>query len=295
MHTSLVLATDTNHDDTDQDDVSLSAECAAVVLTSGGAIGGLTAPFVVPQLLALLGFTSTGVAAGSFASWWQSTIPVIAKGSLFATLQSIAMGGAGHYSTIVIGSTLGGSVSAQYLQEFCFKVDEEVKSKTEMGRLITQNLALVSSAGVAAKWTKEKAGAALDWTMENASELAKDETVAKVIESTGKVAAAAKEKAGAALDWTMENAWELSKDETVAKALDWTMENAKKLSEDEKVAKVVESTGKVATAAKATAQAAASWTKQWATEMAREKAQEWAKEENPTYNRWGKAFNDLLA
>lgn len=43
--------------------------------------------------LSLLGFTSTGIAAGSFAAWIQSVVYGGATGGIFSILQSMAMGG----------------------------------------------------------------------------------------------------------------------------------------------------------------------------------------------------------
>ena len=52
----------------------------------------------IPGAIQCLGFAATGVVAGSFAALWQSSIAIangvgIVAGSLFAILQSIAMGG----------------------------------------------------------------------------------------------------------------------------------------------------------------------------------------------------------
>jgi hypothetical protein len=53
-------------------------------------------PFLLRSvLLWIRGFSAVGVTKGSFAAWWQSTMPLVAKGSIFAVLQSIAMGGTG--------------------------------------------------------------------------------------------------------------------------------------------------------------------------------------------------------
>ncbi|XP_042148448.1 interferon alpha-inducible protein 27-like protein 2 [Ixodes scapularis] len=62
-------------------------EASAIVL---GAVGFAAATVVAPAIVGALGFGSAGVAAGSTAAWAQSTFlgGVIAKGSLFATLQS---------------------------------------------------------------------------------------------------------------------------------------------------------------------------------------------------------------
>eukprot|EP00957_Ditylum_brightwellii_P033790 2560663-Ditylum_brightwellii.AAC.1 len=49
-------------------------------------------------------------------------MPLLGKGSLFAHLQSLAMGGAGAKS-FVLGGALGGGLGAAYLKEFCYFVD----------------------------------------------------------------------------------------------------------------------------------------------------------------------------
>jgi len=50
-------------------------------------------PVVAPALLGIIGFGALGPIAGSFAAAIQAIIGNVAVGSLFATLQSIAMGG----------------------------------------------------------------------------------------------------------------------------------------------------------------------------------------------------------
>ena len=76
-----------------EESVHVSAKCAAVIL-SGGALGGAGLSYVLtPAVLCTAGFCPSGVSQASFASWWQSTMPVVKDGSIFATLQSVAMGG----------------------------------------------------------------------------------------------------------------------------------------------------------------------------------------------------------
>ena len=53
----------------------------------GGAVFGLGGAFLLPVALPLLGFTSGGVAAGSFAASIQSVCYGGATGGLFATAQ----------------------------------------------------------------------------------------------------------------------------------------------------------------------------------------------------------------
>ena len=68
------------------DSVTVSPKCAASLLTSSAAIGGVAAYAFTPTMLCTAGFCHAGVAGGSFASWWQSTMPLVVKGSLFSSL-----------------------------------------------------------------------------------------------------------------------------------------------------------------------------------------------------------------
>jgi Interferon-induced 6-16 family len=105
-----------------EDEVEVSRECAGVLLVGGSLAGGGTAFLATGSLLALLGFTSTGVAGGSFAAWWQSSMPMISSGSVFATLQSIAMAGAGS-GTVALGGMAGALPAAKFMKQVCAKVD----------------------------------------------------------------------------------------------------------------------------------------------------------------------------
>ena len=53
-----------------------------------------TAPITGPALLGVIGFSTSGPVVASLAAAWQSSIGVVQAGSLFATLQGAAMGGA---------------------------------------------------------------------------------------------------------------------------------------------------------------------------------------------------------
>ncbi|KAL3479212.1 hypothetical protein BJX99DRAFT_255741 [Aspergillus californicus] len=53
-----------------------------------------TAPVTGPAVLSTIGFSAVGPVAASFAAAWQSSIGIVQAGSLFATLQGAAMGGA---------------------------------------------------------------------------------------------------------------------------------------------------------------------------------------------------------
>ena len=127
--------TNTNSDSKDQTDAKISPKCAAVLLAAAGT-AGVTAAAFTPTALCTAGFCSTGVAGGSFASWWQSTMPLVAKGSLFSYLQSIAMGGAG--SMVVLQNIVGAVIGVKgisYLGDFCAYVDD-VDPESAAGRSV---------------------------------------------------------------------------------------------------------------------------------------------------------------
>lgn len=153
-----------NTDDNDEEeDVTISNECAAALLTGGGIFGAGAASVLWPKFLAAIGFTSIGVSAGSFASWWQSTMPLVAKNSLFAVLQSIAMTGAGGYTTVAIGSSLGGAASIKFLKSFCANVDESVEKQSAAGKVFSGNLEWIMAAQKSAKWAGKNSKEAKEW------------------------------------------------------------------------------------------------------------------------------------
>jgi len=81
-----------------------------------GAIAGGAIIFalLLPIVLLILGFTSSGVLAGSFAACCQSSIGNVVAGSCFAVTQSVAAGGCHPVILIpsaVIGACLGGYIA----------------------------------------------------------------------------------------------------------------------------------------------------------------------------------------
>ncbi|CAH1798911.1 unnamed protein product [Owenia fusiformis] len=64
-----------------------------VICTSTCTVACCTAAFAGG--LAVLGFGPAGPVAGSFAAAWMSSLGIVAGGSLYSILQSIAMGGTG--------------------------------------------------------------------------------------------------------------------------------------------------------------------------------------------------------
>jgi hypothetical protein len=113
-----------NNNNNNNNSIQISAKCASVITVAGTALGAGAAFALTPAALCAAGFCSTGVAGGSFASWWQSTMPLIAAGGLFAQLQALAMGGAGMTTITVTGGVLGGAAGVTFLSDFCTFVDE---------------------------------------------------------------------------------------------------------------------------------------------------------------------------
>ena len=69
-----------------------------------GALTGAGSAIGAAGTVSAVGFTSTGVAAGSIAAGIQSSIGPVAAGSLFSTLQSI-----GATSALCSGPVVGGA------------------------------------------------------------------------------------------------------------------------------------------------------------------------------------------
>jgi hypothetical protein len=86
-------------------------------LATGAAVGigaAAAAPTVLTAAINCLGFTPTGVAAGSLAAAWQG--PAVAQGSWFALCQSIGAAGLSTAGTMVAsGGTLVVVSGALYL------------------------------------------------------------------------------------------------------------------------------------------------------------------------------------
>ena len=124
----------------------ISPDAAAFLMTTCGVIGGAIAMPLVTWALAALGFTAVGVAGGSVAATWQSLIGNVIKGSLFAILQSIAMGGTGAAATVTIGGMIGANVTDpnvlagwHLVARLCAMIDDEVRKGTAIGTLIQAN------------------------------------------------------------------------------------------------------------------------------------------------------------
>ena len=85
---------------------------SAMVVASGASVAA------VPAILAMAGFTSAGISAGSLAAMWQASMGGVASGGLFSTLQSISMAGLGWGGTFSIGGAAGSAAMG-----FCKAVD----------------------------------------------------------------------------------------------------------------------------------------------------------------------------
>lgn len=73
----------------------------ATVATAAGTVG-------VPALLAYMGFTATGITAGSWAAWYQATYGI---GTAFSWLQSVSMTGSAAATATKLGVAVVGTIS----------------------------------------------------------------------------------------------------------------------------------------------------------------------------------------
>ncbi|CAI5696947.1 unnamed protein product [Oreochromis niloticus] len=82
--------------------------------TAIAAIGAGGAVVCAPIVLGAVGFTSAGIAAGSYAASWMSAAAIssgggVAAGSLFSLFQSAGMAGLSGTATTAVGA-VGGAV-----------------------------------------------------------------------------------------------------------------------------------------------------------------------------------------
>ncbi|XP_047467989.1 interferon alpha-inducible protein 27-like protein 2A isoform X2 [Mugil cephalus] len=99
-------------------DIDLEEICKLVVIGAGGVV----TVAATPAALAGMGFTATGIAAGSIAAKLMSYLAImggggVAAGGFFATLQSIAMGGLSWLSAGFLGGA--GSTAGWVLSRIC--------------------------------------------------------------------------------------------------------------------------------------------------------------------------------
>ena len=138
----VAISTTQNNDQqpNDEDQVKISPECAAALLATTAALGAGATYALTPAVMCTAGFCPTGVAGSSFASWWQSTMPLVKSGSLFAQLQSLAMGGAGMGKVTIAAGAVGGITGLGYLKKFCAIVDD-ADPNTAAGKAIALTVA----------------------------------------------------------------------------------------------------------------------------------------------------------
>ncbi|PYI16649.1 hypothetical protein BO99DRAFT_465003 [Aspergillus violaceofuscus CBS 115571] len=89
-------------------------EYATALAVGSTGLALATVPITGPAVLVAVGFSASGPIATSFAAVWQSLLGVVQAGSLFATLQSAAMGGvaAGTFTAALnIGVVMMGSAA----------------------------------------------------------------------------------------------------------------------------------------------------------------------------------------
>ncbi|KAL3832043.1 hypothetical protein ACJMK2_023722 [Sinanodonta woodiana] len=94
-----------------------------------GAVGFVATPHIVVSALGTVGFTSAGVAAGSFAAAVQATIGNFAAGSAFAMAQSTAATGVVSVGTRLAGGTIFGAASMALMKLFKKKAHNHVFDK----------------------------------------------------------------------------------------------------------------------------------------------------------------------
>ena len=203
MSLQIVAATlaDTGNDAGNPLTQKVSVDCAALILTGTGILGAAASNAIIVLVLRLIGFAAAGVVKGSFAAWWQSTMPLVSAGSIFAKLTSIAMsaGGAGAAGTTIGGvvGVSGGAAALTWtpLANICKRVDEEVAQGSVAGATLQANTkavqALLSSADNVGKTAKE---------VYDTAPLPVKAAAEQVGESINKALAASAEAAGYAYD-----------------------------------------------------------------------------------------------
>ena len=129
----------------------ISPDAAALILTCAGLFGIPAARTFTLVLQRAMGFGSVGVVQRNFAAWWQSAMPLVAHGSLWTALQSIAgdvrcTHGAGTIGRLA-GFGLGeGILHFELLSAVCKRVDDEVAKCSAAGRAIQANAKAVRAA-----------------------------------------------------------------------------------------------------------------------------------------------------
>ena len=138
----------------------------------------------MPAVLAIFGFSGVGVTGGSYAASWQSSMGAagIGAGTLFASLQSIAMGGVGT-SGIIGGVMVGGAMGLTFVHDICKKVDDLGAENW----VVSSSLALIDKGHAEhVLWQRYWSQVSKDCTSEKLSALA-----AVAMDGTGKALASA--------------------------------------------------------------------------------------------------------
>lgn len=116
----------------------VSPKCAAVLVTAGGALGGLLLPNALSLLLDATGFSKQGIRKKSMASFVHSKIGKIVKNSIYSQLQSQQASNDIYTPPIVVTSIIaGGYFGVKYLQFYCEAIDS-VDPDSSLGQVFTQ-------------------------------------------------------------------------------------------------------------------------------------------------------------
>lgn len=115
------VAATTNKDADDDGPKSfLISRCCAIYALGAAGTTAVGAVVMLPASLGLFGFGAAGPVAGTVAAAWQSSLGgAVLGGSLFATLQGIAMAGIG--GTATLGAGVAGAVG---VVQFCNKLED---------------------------------------------------------------------------------------------------------------------------------------------------------------------------
>ena len=116
-----------------------STKHIAIMTLIGGTIAAATFA-MTPAALCIVGFGPEGVVAGSVAASWQSTMPLVAKGSLFSYLQSVTTASSGSMTALQsITGFVSGSAGVSYLKNFFVDTEEMNSDSTEVNANETIN------------------------------------------------------------------------------------------------------------------------------------------------------------
>eukprot|EP00539_Tryblionella_compressa_P006060 CAMPEP_0178754448 /NCGR_PEP_ID=MMETSP0744-20121128/12163_1 /TAXON_ID=913974 /ORGANISM="Nitzschia punctata, Strain CCMP561" /LENGTH=262 /DNA_ID=CAMNT_0020408357 /DNA_START=66 /DNA_END=851 /DNA_ORIENTATION=- len=197
----------------DEREVYISKKCAAVLLVFGATAGAGVTYVFTPFAACTAGFCSVGVAKGSAAAWWQSTLPLVAKGSTFAQLQALAMGGVGMGKVTIAGVPFGAAMAASYIKDFCSRIDD-AEPDSPMGK--------TASAAVSTVEAASKAGATVGQTIGYLqNECVNSKTCASMVEFGATLAADTSEKVRT-LTSELKKKWdESANSETYSKVVDF--------------------------------------------------------------------------